>query len=48
MVGGGGRSGGGGAHPKKLKCFFILSLKTSSDIITWLITRTKSTAARLK
>ena len=32
-MGGGGGGGGGGAHPKKLKCFFLLSLKTSSDII---------------
>ena len=47
-VGGGG--GSGGAHPKKLKCFFMISLNTTSDIIRqiWLITRTKNTAARLK
>ena len=31
--GGGVVGGGGGAHPKKLKCFFLISLKTSSDII---------------
>ena len=34
-MGGGGSGGGGGAHPKKLKCFFLPSLKTSSETMAY-------------